>query len=220
MTPTVMALPKDGWRAVAPRMALAFQYEPMFVAGFPDSHRRLEKTEAFMRWLYRESLLGDTVVECTPSLSATAVWEPPGHKDSLLTHIRTARQAVDFMRLADRGDLGRFFGLVTRLQRRRRELVPEPHWYLGMLGVDPYRQRFGLGALLVRHGVARADAMGIPAYLDTDTPAKARFYEKLGFDVIEQTTDEKLHFPVWRMLRRPSPDQRTGDRQAQLSRGP
>jgi hypothetical protein len=54
MTPTVMALPKDGWRAVAPRMALAFQYEPMFVAGFPDSHRRLEKTEAFMRWLYRD----------------------------------------------------------------------------------------------------------------------------------------------------------------------
>ena len=203
MTPTVVALPQDGWGAVAPGMARAFQDEPMFVAGFPDSHRRLEKMEAFMRWLYRESLLGGAVVESTPSLSAVAVWEPPGHKDSLLTHVRTAPQAVAFIRLADRGDLGRFFGLVTRLQRRRRELLPEPHWYLGMLGVDPDRQRFGLGALLARHGVARADAMGMPVYLDTDTPAKARFYEKLGFDVIEQATDEGLRIPVWHMAHRP-----------------
>ena len=127
MTPTVVALPADGWRAVAAGMARAFQDEPMFAAGFPDSHRRLEKAEAFMRWLYRESLLGGAVVESTPSLSAVAVWEPPGYKDSLLTHVQAARQALDFIRLTDRGDIRRFLGLVTRLQRRRRELLPEPH---------------------------------------------------------------------------------------------
>lgn len=188
----------------------------MFVAGFPASHRRLEAMEAFMRWGYREFLVGGTVVESTPSFSAVAVWEPPGYKDSLMTHVRAVPQAVAWIRLADRGDLGRFFGLVARWERRRRELVPEPHWRLAMLGVDPDRQRFGLGALLARHGVARADAMGIPVYLETDAPAKARLYEKLGFDVIEQTTGEGLHIPVWRMLHRlPHPTSR--DRPASIA---
>ena len=202
MTPTVVALPRDGWMKVAPGMARAFQQEPMFVAGFPDPHRRLEKVEAFMRWLYRESLLGGAVVESTPSMSAVAVWEPPGHKESAVTYVQTAPQAVAFIRRTDRGDLRRFLGLVTRMQRRRRTLLPEPHWYLGMLGVDPDSQRFGLGALLARHGVARADATGTPVYLDTDTAAKARFYGKLGFDVAEEATDTGLHIPVWHMIHR------------------
>ena len=72
MTPEVMALPPDGWSTIAPGMARAFQDDPMFVAGFPASHQRLDAVEAFMRWLYRVSLLGGTVVECTPDLDAVA----------------------------------------------------------------------------------------------------------------------------------------------------
>ncbi len=221
MTPQVMSLPPDGWSTIAPWMARAFEDEPMYAATFPDSHRRHDAVEAFMRWLYRVSLLGGAVMECTPDFDAVAVWEPPGLKYSLMDQVRAAPQLVAWMRLADRGDLRRVFGLSARWDRRRRELVSEPNWRLAMVGVDPDRQRSGLGALLVRHGVARADAMGAPVYTETGTQEKADLLcERLGFDVVEQTTDEKLHFPVWRLLRMPSPHQRTGDTQVQASRGP
>jgi GNAT superfamily N-acetyltransferase len=220
MTPEVKALPSDGWSTIAPWMARAFQDEPMYAAVFPDSHRRLDAVEAFMRWLHRESLLAGTVMECTPDLDAVAVWEPPGQKYSLMTHVRAAPQLVAWMRLADRGDLPRVLGLSARWDRRRRELVSEPNWRLAMLGVHPDRQRSGLGTLLIRNGIARADAVGAPVYTETGTKEKADLLcERLDFDVVEQTMDEKLHFPVWRLLRRPSRHQRSGDAQAQVSRG-
>jgi GNAT superfamily N-acetyltransferase len=206
MTPLVMALPPEGRAAIAPWMARAFQDEPMYAAVFPGSRRRLDAVEAFMRWLYRVSLLDGAVVECTPSLDAVAVWEPPWQKYSLLTQVRAAPELLAWMRLADRGDLRRIFGLSARWDRRRRELVPEPHWRLAMLGVAPDRQRSGLGSVLLRHGVARADVMGSAVYTETGTQEKASLLcERLGFVVVEQTMDERLHFPVWRLLRRPSP---------------
>jgi hypothetical protein len=216
MTPEVMTLPPDGWSTIAPGMARAFQDDPMFVAGFPDSHQRLDAVEAFMRWLYRVSLLGGAVVECTRDLDAVAVWEPPGLKYSLLTHVRAGPEALAWIRLAGLGDLRRFLGLSARWDRRRRELVPEPHWRLAILGVAPYRQKSGLGALLARHGIARANAMGAPVFAETVRPATAHLCERLGFDVLEQTTDDELHIPVWRLLHRPSARPKTGDTPADV----
>ncbi len=220
MTPTVLTLPPDEWATIVPWMAQAFQEEPMYAATFPGSHRRPDAVEAFMRWLYRVSVLDGAVVECTPSLDAVAVWEPPEQKYSLLTQVRAAPQLLAWVRLADRGDVRRVFSLSARWDRRRRELVPEPHWRLAMLGVEPDRQRSGLGGLLLRHGVARADAMGVPVYTETGTQEKARLLcERLGFDVVEQTMDERLHFRVWRLLRRPSPHTSTSDTPASTPEG-
>lgn len=210
----VVALPPDAWSTIGPWMTRAFQDEPMYQATFPSSHRRLDAMEAHMRWIYRMSLLGGAVMECTPDLDAVAVWEPPGQKYSVMSFVRAAPQLVAWMRLADRGDVRRVFGQSARWDRRRRDLVPEPNWRLALLGVNPDRQRSGLGTLLIRHGIARADAMGAPVYTETGTQDKADLLcERLGFEVVEQTMEAEQHFPVWRLLRMPSSDPSTSGRQ-------
>jgi GNAT superfamily N-acetyltransferase len=58
-----------------------------------------------------------------------------------------------------------------------------PHWYLPWLGVRPDLHGSGLGAELLRHGLAEVDRTGLPAYLETPNPRTVSFYERHGFAV-------------------------------------
>ncbi|HEY9218608.1 MAG TPA: GNAT family N-acetyltransferase [Phenylobacterium sp.] len=60
----------------------------------------------------------------------------------------------------------------------------EPHWYLAMIGVDPVRQGEGLGSAVLKAGLARCDADGLPAYLESSNPKNIPLYERHGFEVL------------------------------------
>jgi hypothetical protein len=49
---------------------------------------------------------------------------------------------------------------------------------------------------------AMMDSEGALAYLETDSEANARLYEKFGFETVE--TAPILSVPMWFQLRRPS----------------
>lgn len=79
--------------------------------------------------------------------------------------------------------------------------MPNPHWYLEAIGVDPEREGRGFGSALVRAGMQRADRDQTPVYLETETERNVRFYEHLGFEVVEQTSAAGLNLPLWLMVR-------------------
>ena len=199
---SVVPMPSDGWREVAPVVARAIEDQPFAVAVYDKSHGNPAAMDACMRLAFRSFLLGGMIVDTTPNLSAAAAWVPPGHTDSPVTTLRVLPQVVAWLRGIGFSDARRLKGVNGRLDRWRIELLPEPHWCLAMLAVDPAKQRFGLGAILTRHGLARADATGAPAFVQTDTAAKARFYEKLGFTIVEERTDDKLPLTIWSMVHR------------------
>ncbi len=78
---------------------------------------------------------------------------------------------------------------------------PEPHAYLGALGVDPVLQGRGIGSALLAHWLADADREGLPSYLETDAPANLGFYARAGFAVAGEVS--VLGVRVWRMRRPP-----------------
>jgi GNAT superfamily N-acetyltransferase len=78
----------------------------------------------------------------------------------------------------------------------------EPHWYLALLGVDPSRQRTGLGGRLLRHALERCDADGVGAYLETQKPENVPFYSRHGFTVSKEITVPGCP-TVWLMWRDP-----------------
>lgn len=63
---------------------------------------------------------------------------------------------------------------------RRRVMGDEEHYYLDTLAVHPAFQRRGVGSMLVRWGVERAEEDGVGVYLDASRDGK-RLYEKCGF---------------------------------------
>jgi GNAT superfamily N-acetyltransferase len=60
----------------------------------------------------------------------------------------------------------------------------EPHFYIWTLTVGPAFQRKGGGRALLNAGLARADELGVPAYLETANPDNLPYYASFGFDEI------------------------------------
>jgi GNAT superfamily N-acetyltransferase len=59
----------------------------------------------------------------------------------------------------------------------------EPHWYLPWIGVVPEAQGAGIGTALLSRGLARADAEGLPVYLEATNRRNAVLYARHGFEV-------------------------------------
>jgi GNAT superfamily N-acetyltransferase len=77
---------------------------------------------------------------------------------------------------------------------------PEPHWYLQLLATHPDWQRRGLGAALMAVMFERADAEGLPCYLETETIDNVAYYRRHGFEVRSEW-DVPTGPHMWGMLR-------------------
>jgi GNAT superfamily N-acetyltransferase len=72
-----------------------------------------------------------------------------------------------------------------------------------LLGADPLVQGKGVGSRLLQEGVARADADGLPCYLETQKEANLAFYGRHGF-AVRDTIEVPGAPTVWTMQRDPN----------------
>jgi predicted N-acetyltransferase YhbS len=79
--------------------------------------------------------------------------------------------------------------------------VADDAWYLDAIGVDPARQRSGVGGVLIRHGLALAAKDGAPAFLETSAAANIPYYERFGFNVVDQGDAPNGGPHIWFMRR-------------------
>ena len=189
--------------AAASAMANAFADAPRFRFLVPNDAQRTTKLRWYWGAVIRASLRSGKIVQAAREEPnnlplGVAVWEPPGHgKHSTLTLLRSGLWAAP-MRL----------GVSAYLRRRSLSsllaaLAPaEPCWYLDAIGVDPSRQRSGLGTALLRSMLARVDDEGLPAFLDTSAPDNLAYYERFGFEVTAEATLPN-GIPLWGMTRQP-----------------
>jgi ribosomal protein S18 acetylase RimI-like enzyme len=77
----------------------------------------------------------------------------------------------------------------------------EEHWYLAVLGTDPSRWRRGIGSRLLDPVLAKAEAEGLPSYLETQAERNLAFYGKHGFEVTEELRVPGCPLPLWTMWR-------------------
>ncbi len=114
------------------------------------------------------------VVDRDPDGRGAALWFPPGlEPDSaaIMSHMEATLPPERLGALAD--------GMEAQ-----GGLHPhEPHWYLPWIGVVPEAQGAGIGAELLSRGLARADAEGLPVYLEATNRRNAVLYARHGFNV-------------------------------------
>lgn len=181
----------------------AFLDDPAFVYVFPDREER----ERHLGWLLGLGaryghLFGETYTAGSPTVGG-AVWLPPGQTQSSPDRLVQAGFAEAPERLGAAA-FGRFEGVIACIERLHAQAMPAPHWYLMVLGVDPPRQRRGLGGALMGPVLRRADRDGQTCYLETANERNLAFYRKHGFDeVAEADVPGGPHF--WAMSRPPRP---------------
>jgi ribosomal protein S18 acetylase RimI-like enzyme len=178
----------------------AFASDPMFAWIFPDSGQRSRSLRVLNRVPLRYGLRYGHVTESNDA-RAVAIWIPPGRSITVSGMIRCGVLAVPFG-IGFR-PFARLMGANDVMGKIHYKCVPEPHWYLLIIGVDPDLQGHGLGSALVKEGLTRADEAQCPCYLETSEERNVAFYERLGFAVVGTAALGKGGPPGWAMRRDP-----------------
>jgi GNAT superfamily N-acetyltransferase len=155
-------------------VAGAFLHDPTWSWAFPDPAVRRRWWETCL-----ESALRYPWTLTTEGLEVAAVWIPP--------------KGTEFSHATEEGLpklLGELVGSraaeVAELLRRFEAAHPrrEPHYYLSLLGTRAADRGHGLGMALLRENLARIDAEGMPAYLESSNPANNHRYASVGFETV------------------------------------
>jgi ribosomal protein S18 acetylase RimI-like enzyme len=184
-------------------LARAFHDDPFMVWVTPDETKRVEGLPWSMAVWARYAHRHGEVYVTGDSVEGVAIWITPGKFPmSVLGMMRAGM----FLMPLKRGP-ARFIRVVramNHLEHLHKQGVSPRHWYLLLLGVDPSRQGQGIGACLMEPVLARADAEGLPCYLESFNARNLPFYERHGFQVVveDDLPNGGPHF--WTMKREPS----------------
>ncbi len=170
--------------AAAATLADAFFDDPLLQIVAPDEATRRRWGPWFMSLPLRYGLRWGEVW-ATDDTSAVAVWVPPGSGEMGLGRMLRVGLARMPFRLGI-GGTRRFMESLSMTEPFHQS-VGVPHWYLVAVGARSERQGHGLGSELVDVGTSRADAAGVPCYLETGTQSNIDFYTKRGFEIVGQT---------------------------------
>lgn len=202
MSTEIVCLEKAQIDAASKILAQAFNDDPMFrYFAREQEQARINAIKLLAKTTLRYSQSYNHIYTTTNDLKGIAAWIPPGKfplNDFRL--LQLGLYALPFKLRLSR--LRQLLSLFLTIEEHHKHDIPQPHWYLCMLGVSPAYQRTGIGSLLLQPIIKQADKEGLPCYLETTTPGGVRFYQRLGFEVV-RTGGVPKEIKFWTMKRSP-----------------
>lgn len=181
-------------------LARAFADDPVWRYLTPDERRWPTRMAPAFRHLIAASVGHGTAWTATGAggTEGIAAWAPPGRwRFPASAAVRSAPAMVRAFGPAGLLRSTRFLGRVEAAH------PSEPHWYLEFLATDAHLRGRGIGSTLIGPGLDRADADGLPAYLESSKFDNVAFYARHGFEVVEELVALEGAPPMWRMWREP-----------------
>jgi ribosomal protein S18 acetylase RimI-like enzyme len=182
----------------------AFQNDPLFVYGCPDPEARARYLPRLFMWSVWRGLLFGELLGTDGDLDGVAAIIGPASGDLSMEQIDKIgysqnRELVgpDVWDPATAA-LNRVFAPIDAELHRS---VPEPHWYLDAIAVDPARQGQGIGGRLLDAVNRRADEDDIPIVLLTLQPRNLPLYERYGYETVCGGTEKSSGLAWWGMRR-------------------
>ncbi|MEP6759236.1 MAG: GNAT family N-acetyltransferase [Actinomycetota bacterium] len=120
------------------------------------------------------------VVTVTDDVAGAAVWMPPAEAARFLEIEAPTRELIRPLTDDDGARYDTFWDWLGG------HLPDDPCWFLDILAVDASARGRGHGTRLIEHGLARAHAERLPAFLETSRPDNVALYERFGFQVVEE----------------------------------
>ncbi|MFE0648689.1 GNAT family N-acetyltransferase [Streptomyces sp. NPDC059534] len=186
----------DDAAAISRVLTRAFDDDPMMRWFFPEETSRATALGRYFTTLFTRQYVRHGVCERTDA--AAAFWVAPEAQAKAVPDAETIQELTDIL-----GDRAGLFGEAVRTAA---EHTPrEPHWSLALIGADPAAQGRGQGSALLRSGLAKADAAGMPAYLESSKESNLPVYEHFGFAVREELRLPGGGPTLWGMWREPRP---------------
>jgi GNAT superfamily N-acetyltransferase len=187
--------------AAATTLARAFQDDPLMVYAIPDGAERARLLPDVYARMVRFGMLAGEVLTTAGAPDGVALWLPPNAKWTRENIEKSGMHEMSSL-IGDEA-YQRYREVVGReWQARERDMVGAC-WYLFILGVEPKRQRRGLGGALMRPVLDRAEKSSVACYLETENQRNVPFYRKQGFDVVvngEEAGNSGVRFWTFRRM--------------------
>ncbi|WP_372343365.1 GNAT family N-acetyltransferase [Streptomyces sp. KL116D] len=185
------AVPDDA-PEIGSLLARAFDDDPMMRCFFPDATTRQASMERYFTTVFGRQYVHHGL--CERTASAAAFWVPAEDQAKAVPDADTVQELRAIL-----GDRAALFGRTV--EAAAAHTPAEPHWSLALIGADPAAQGQGQGAALLRSGLARADAAGMPVYLESSKESNVPVYEHFGFKVRDELTVPAGGPVLWTMWR-------------------
>ncbi len=184
---------------LAATMARAFHDDPLICFILKDAATRTEKMPRLFKLLFKLGL-PHGACDVTAGIEAAALWRPPNEWE--IPWWQYITNGAEFLGIFGPGGARHVTAVMDVIEKRHPH---EPHWYLQAIGADTAKQGKGFGGVAIRPGLAKADAAGMPAYLESSKETNIPIYQSFGFEV---TGEIKLPagptlWPMWRKAREP-----------------
>jgi GNAT superfamily N-acetyltransferase len=165
-------------------LVAAFTKDPVLRHLFADEESYLEYAAAFFGHLFDKRLPKGTVWTIERGASV-AIWEPPAAENEPPQDFPDAELSADALTR------------VHAYEQAVHAMLPStPFWYLGVLGTHPHYAGRRWGHALMTAGLHRAAQDGVPAILETGSPANVEVYRRAGWEVVRTVTEP---LPIWLM---------------------
>jgi ribosomal protein S18 acetylase RimI-like enzyme len=198
----IVSLTEDNLEAAAESLARAFHNDPLQAYVFPNEKERAARSPAHFTPLLRYGMQFGEVLTTENNPLGAAVWLPPETWE--VTPERAAAAGFDALPdVLGEEAANRFFSVLGTIEPYHHRDVPPAHWYLMVVGVAPEACGQGLGRALIEPIMNRADASGLPCYLETAQPDNVAFYEYLGFKKIVEEVEPQSGLTMWTFRRDP-----------------
>jgi ribosomal protein S18 acetylase RimI-like enzyme len=168
---------------------------------FPDETQRRAGADTLALTTVSVCLKYGEAYGTSERMEGVATWLPPEKAHLSGWQIMRSVPASILSRLGRQG-AGRMLAYGRYVDQLRRRLVPYPHWYLDMIGVDPPYQGQGFCGRLLRPVLERTDREGMPCYLETNAEKNVAIYQRFGFEVISEDRMPGLELTTFAMLRK------------------
>jgi GNAT superfamily N-acetyltransferase len=192
--PTPRPLPASRLEAAAVVLARAFADDPATPYFVPEPARVIPVYTAFFAACLANGLAHGRVVALGDAPRAVAIWHTI---DNDRAEMPEPDMASTFAML-DEPTQEQWASIFGHMGEEHRRLMPEPHDYLSILGVDPEQHGHGLGGALLAALLA-GRTPGRPCYLETFNPRNLPFYERRGFRVAGESVVPGTTLRLWAM---------------------
>lgn len=161
---------------------------------FPPSELTVRNWERDLDSYFADPSVRLLVVEddatTPPTVVGFAKWSCPRPEGTPAPAPRTEEQVMG-REWPPGADLELARAFLWGMEKKRREVMGDRRfWFLHILVVRPEYQGRGAGRLMIRWGIDRADAEGLPCYVDSTPVAKA-VYKRYGFEEVDRLVIEK-----------------------------
>ncbi|MHA2079140.1 MAG: GNAT family N-acetyltransferase [Candidatus Thorarchaeota archaeon] len=182
----------------------AFWDDPLNLYFIPESENRRKLFSDYLHVRLKFAVRYGEVYSTSPNFEGIAAWFPPGKSD--LTYFRLLRVGfLGLIRLLGMKTVSRMNRVGSHGTKIRKQYLPEPHWHLFPIAVDPKHQKKGFASALMRPMLDKIQSQGLPCFLETLNEDYVSLYEHYGFEVIFKETLPGVELAIWGMVRSPNP---------------